>query len=439
MKKLFLLILLLPVMIFGLEFDEAKFLLNRTCFGASRSDINALENLSYEKAVTNLIKSASTTPKSDYPKWKGKFILQSVDWSKLSAEEKKVLKKLRRQRGKELQKWWLNEMAVTDSPLTEKMTLFWHNHFTSELGKVKWPSLMLDQNILFRKYALGSFADMLRDIAKDPAMIVYLDNRTNKKSHPNENFARELMELFTLGEGHYTEKDIKEAARAFTGWTIDLKTGKFKFNRRVHDFGEKTFLGESGNFDGDDIIEIILKQERTAEFITEKFYKEFISYNINQDEVKRIAKIFKESDYQIKTLLYEILTSDDFKDKSKRDLLIKSPVELVIGTSRTFNEKTVPSKQFFKRTKNMGQEVLNPPNVKGWQGKKEWMSTNYLMERRNFLKKAGRVLKRKYKKSSKYSIEELKQLLLPVEASTQITDRKNRFSAVLLDPAYELK
>ncbi len=439
MKKVILSMLFLPLFLFGLSFKESKFLLDRTCFSATKSSISSFENDNYEEAIRKLIESVSTVPKSSYPKWKGQFLGKGVNWQKLSAEEKKALKKLRNKRGKELQKWWLKEMIETDSPLTEKMVLFWHNHFTSELAKVKWPSLMLEQNILFRKYAVGSFADLLREIAKDPAMIIYLDNRTNKKSHPNENFARELLELFTLGEGHYSEKDIKEAARAFTGWTVDRKTGKFKFDRKNHDFGEKVFLGEKGNFNGDDIIEIILKQDRTAEFITEKFYKEFISYDINEEEVKRIAKIFKESGYQIKTLLYEILTSEDFKNALDKRTLIKSPIELTVGTLRIWKNNIIPMNQIFKRTKNMGQEVLNPPNVKGWSGGKEWMSTNYLMERRSFLEKVGRVLYRKYKKSNKYDIEELKKLLLPMDPVTDVNSAKNRFSAVLLDPTYELK
>jgi len=441
MKKLFFILFLVQVVLFGLEFEEAKFLLNRTCFGASMQEINSFKELSYEEAVEKLLNETINKPKTSYPKWKDKYMGEGVDFKKLSAEEKKALRKLRRKRWRELQKWWLNEMIETESPLTEKMTLFWHNHFTSEITKVKWPSLMLRQNILFRKYALGSFADMLREIAKDPAMIIYLDNRTNKKSHPNENFARELLELFTLGEGHYSERDVKEAARAFTGWTVDRKTGKFKFKASQHDFGEKVFLGEKGNFNGEDIIEIILKQDRTAEFITEKFYKEFISYNINVQEVKRIAKVFKDSNYNIKSLLYEILTSEDFKKTADRDLLIKSPIELSVGVLRTFDEKVIPINKVFRMTKRMGQELFNPPNVKGWVGGKEWMSTNYLMERRSFLAKVGRILNRKYKKSSRYSIEELKKLLLPIEPLTQIDkkDYKKRFSVILLDPVYELK
>ncbi|OQX73416.1 MAG: hypothetical protein B6D59_05850, partial [Campylobacteraceae bacterium 4484_4] len=258
MRKFLLLAALLPTLLLALEFDEARFLLNRTSLGASLQEIRALQPLTYEQAVKKLLRESGDRAQTPYPKWYGTSLLGDRKYKDLSAREKQILRKLRRQRWRELQLWWIDEMIATDSPMTERMTLFWHNHFTSQLPKVKWPSLMLQQNILLRHEALGNFATMLRAISKDPAMLIYLDNISNKKSHPNENFARELLELFTLGEGHYTEQDIKEAARAFTGWTVDRKSGKFRFNPRVHDFGKKTFLGRTGRFDGDDIIDIIL-------------------------------------------------------------------------------------------------------------------------------------------------------------------------------------
>ena len=330
-------------------------------------------------------------------------------------------------------------MIATDSPMTERMTLFWHNHFTSQLPKVKWPSLMLQQNILLRHEALGNFATMLRAISKDPAMLIYLDNISNKKSHPNENFARELLELFTLGEGHYTEQDIKEAARAFTGWTVDRKSGKFRFNPRVHDFGKKTFLGRTGRFDGDDIIDIILEQNRTAEFITGKFYRAFVSPEIDEAEVARIAAVFRKSGYEIKALMYEILTTDALKREANRELLIKSPIELVVGTLRTFETPDTMGRYLFRVTRAMGQELFNPPNVKGWPGGKAWITTGSLVERRSFLRRAGRVLDRRYQNSSGFTQEELEKWLLVTGPVTQTTDAKRRFSTILLDPVYNLK
>ena len=440
MKKLLLLLaFLLPTLMFAMKFEEAEFLLQRTGFTSTYEEISILEPMNREDAVKYLLKHSSNKAQTPYPSWYGTSLIEGRKYSDLSAQEKKVLRKLRNKRGRELQAWWLNEMITTNSPITEKMTLFWHNHFTSELQKVKWPTLMLNQNILLREEALGNFATMLHSIAKDPAMILYLDNQSNRKSHPNENFARELLELFTLGEGHYSETDIKEAARAFTGWTVDKKNGKFRFNPRVHDFGKKTFLGKTGFFDGDDIIDIILKEDQTAKFITAKFYKEFISPVVDEEEVERIATLFKKSGYEIKILLYEILTSNKISKIEEADLLIKSPVEMVVGTVRAFKVKTNALRYLFRSAKMMGQELFNPPNVKGWIGGKDWITTGLLAERRSFLRVAGRVLDRKYKNSDQYTIKELTKWLLVTDPVTQITDQKSRFSSTLLDPTYDLK
>ena len=439
MKKLLLLVALLPTLMFALPFDEARFLLNRTGFGATVEEIKTLQPLTYEEAVRHLLNQSTDKARTPYPAWYGTSLLNGRKYKALSAQEKQLLRKLRHRRWRELQLWWVHEMVVTTSPMTEKMTLFWHNHFTSQLPKVKWPGLMLEQNILLRHEALGNFATLLRKIARDPAMLIYLDNISNKKSHPNENFARELLELFTLGEGHYGESDIKAAARAFTGWTVDRKSGKFRFNPRVHDFGQKSFLGVTGNLNGDDIIEIILRQEQTAVFITEKCYREFVSPEVNESEVTRIANKFRESGYDIKTLLYEILTSEGFKKSSGRDFLIKSPVELVVGTVRTFGIEVDVSRYLFQSAKAMGQELFNPPNVKGWPGGKAWITTGSLAERRSFLRRAGSVLDRRYRNSDTYPVDMLTKWLLVTDPVTQITDEKRRFTSILLDPVYNLK
>lgn len=195
----------------------------------------------------------------------------------LSQEEKQALREERKEEALELKEWWYREMMATPSPLTERMTLFWHNHFTSSLHKVKWPPFLYWQNLLFRKDALGSFRDLLFGTAKDPAMIRYLDTGSNHKDRPNENYARELFELFTLGEGHYTEQDIKQAARAFTGWHIDPQTGRFRFNPYQHDEGVKQVFGKTGNFSGDDILSLTLNSPHVAIYIVQKLWREFVS------------------------------------------------------------------------------------------------------------------------------------------------------------------
>lgn len=217
------------------------------------------------------------------------------------------------------------------------MTLFWHNHFATSQKKVRYPQLMYRQNVLFRRHGLGNFATMLREVARDPAMIVFLDSATNRKGQPNENFARELMELFTLGEGHYSERDVKEAARAFTGWSIEPETGEFRFQRFQHDGGVKTVLSNTGNLNGDDVLDILLAHPRTAEFITEKLWREFVSPEPEADEVKRLARAFRQSGYDISALMRELMTLNAFYASENRAALIKSPVELMVGTMKLFD------------------------------------------------------------------------------------------------------
>ena len=439
MKRILLIVTMVPMFLLALEFDEARFLLSRSGLGASLQEIENLKPLKYDQAIRQLIEQSDNKAQTPYPQWYGTSLPKMRNYKELSAKEKQALRKLRRQRWRQLQLWWINEMSVTTSPITEKMTLFWHNHFTSQLPKVKWPSLMLRQNILLRREALGNFATLLKEISKDPAMLIYLDNISNKKSHPNENFARELLELFTLGEGHYSESDIKAAAKAFSGWTVDRKNGNFKFDPKVHDFGEKTFLGKTGRFNGNDIIDIILEQNRTAEFITEKFYREFISYEIDETQVRQIAATFRKSGYKIKVLLYELLTSNAFVNSTNRTFLIKSPIELVVGTVRTFNLQTNLGKYLFKATRAMGQEIFNPPNVKGWSGEKSWITTGSLAERRSFLKKAAKAVNKTYQNSTGFTTKELEKWLLVTDRLTQTAVTKKLFSSILLDPLYNLK
>jgi uncharacterized protein (DUF1800 family) len=190
-------------------------------------------------------------------------------------------------------------MLATDQPLVEKMTLFWHNHFTSSVQKVRYIPSLYWQNVLFRREALGNFATLLKAVARDPAMLIYLDGVRSVARQPNENFARELLELFTLGEGHYSEADIKAAARAFTGWSIDRETGRFQDHGQFHDDGEKTFLGQTGRFGGDDIVAILLRQPRTAETIVEKLWREFVSLKPDGAEVTRLAAVFRAGGYEM--------------------------------------------------------------------------------------------------------------------------------------------
>lgn len=306
-----------------------------------------------------------------------------------SNRNKKIeLNKLARTEGGLLTNWWLEELHKTQFPLWERMTLFWHNHFTSSLTKVLWPQWMLKQHHLLRTHALGNFAELLHAIAKDPAMLTYLDGSKNIATSPNENFARELLELFTLGVGHYTEQEIIQVARAFSGWNVNNLTGEFIFQPKLHDNSQKQFLGRSGNFNGTDIINIILDQPRTAEHIAEKFWKEFVSHEpANPTIIQEWATTFRESGYEIKALLLKIITSPIFWETSQRGSLIKSPVEFTLGLLR---ELQIPFEEYPALkivNQQLGQDLFNPPDVKGWRGGTDWITNTRLIRRYDLIPK----------------------------------------------------
>jgi uncharacterized protein (DUF1800 family) len=271
------------------------------------------------------------------------------------------------------------------------MTLFWHNHFVSAQPKVRIARLMYRQNVTLREYALGNFGSLLHAIARDPAMVLYLDSVQNRKGAPNENFAREVMELFTLGEGHYGEQDIKEAARAFTGYSLDRETGTFVFRRFIHDDGVKTVLGKSGHFDGDAVLDLLLAQPATADFIAAKLWREFVSPDPDQAEIARVGKRFRESNYDLKVALGAILTSDAFYAPRNRGVLVKSPVELVVGALRQFGMQPAETLPFAIAAAGMGQNLFSPPNVKGWPGGDVWINTTTLLARKQYLDRLTRA------------------------------------------------
>jgi uncharacterized protein (DUF1800 family) len=272
------------------------------------------------------------------------------------------------------------------------MTLFWHNHFATSQQKVVRSQAMWNQHLLLREHALGNFGQLLHAVAKDPAMLVYLDGANSRKEAPNENFAREVMELFTLGEssqgggdGRYTEADIREAARAFTGWSVEPGAGEFRFRPAFHDSGMKTVLGQSGPLDGDAVLDILLQQDAAARFIVGKLWKEFVSPEPDAQEVARIARLFKGSGYDIGAVLRELFLSDAFWARDNRAALIKSPVDLVVGVVRQMGIPVADALPLALKTAQLGQNLLAPPNVKGWPGQEDWINAGTLVERRRFL------------------------------------------------------
>jgi uncharacterized protein (DUF1800 family) len=278
--------------------------------------------------------------------------------------------------------WWLSRMLYTQRPLQEKMTLFWHNHFATANSKVANSVLMLQQIQLFRGDGLGNFEVLLQKVTRDPAMLIWLDNRQNRKGAPNENYAREVQELFTVGIGNYTEQDIHEAARAFTGHTLNRNLD-YTFNAGQHDAGDKTFQGQTGNFDADDILAILVRHPATARFITTKLFSFFVYDNPDPSTIDRLAATFVSSSFDIRAVLRDLFSGPEFLSAQAFHAQVKQPVDLVLGALKSLNVQNVgpDATQVLRR---MGQDLLNPPDVSGWKGGAGWINSTTLFERFNF-------------------------------------------------------
>lgn len=378
---------------------EARHLLVRTGFAPDQNEVNALTAQPGAKAVSALIAAAQASRPQKLPP---DFVSQPppVPYRLLaSKEEQQAQRQQQLREGLALKTWWVREMIDSPTPLRERMTLFWHNHFATSQQKVTRSLAMWQQHLLLRGQALGNFRILLHGIAKDPAMLVYLDGANSRKEAPNENFAREVMELFTLGEagqgGRYTEQDVKEAARAFTGWSIERDDFSYRYRPAFHDTGSKTLMGQSGNFDGDAALDILLEQPAAARFIVSKLWKEFVSPVPDAAQVERIAAIFRSSGYDIASALRELLMTDAFWAESNHGSLIKSPIDLVVGTVRQFGFSYTDATPFALKAAQLGQNLLLPPNVKGWPGQNEWVNATSLLERKRFTDQLFRAVERK--------------------------------------------
>jgi uncharacterized protein (DUF1800 family) len=374
-----------------LGFDDARHLLSRTSYAASPAEVESFSRLTREQAVDRLLSRTDQPRVTPPPGWVGEALVPPQRLREMSAEARQAFQRTNLIRTAEMRGWWLQEMVTTPNPLLERMVLFWHNHFVSSQQKVRQPQYLYRQNLLLREHALGNFGVFLHAIARDPAMVIYLDSASNRKGQPNENFAREVMELFTLGEGNYSERDIKEAARAFTGWSVDPEKGEFVFRSFAHDEGVKTILGRTGNFDGDAAIDILLAQPQTAEFIVRKLWREFVSPEPDVAEVRRIAAVFRDSRYDIRATLRALLTADAFYAPQYRATLVKSPVDLVVGTLRQFQMSSVDVQPFALAVTQLGQNLFAPPNVKGWPGGEAWINSTTLLARKQFLERLFRA------------------------------------------------
>ncbi len=348
-------------------------LYNRIGFGITPKNIEALKL----KSKVSVINTLFETSKETTPLLVDTSFLNGFKKNDLKSKKKrKALMKISRKKIKELNVTWIERLANPKELLREKMTLFWANHFVCKDNNIVY---LQHYNNTLRENSLGNFESFVKTISKEAAMLKYLNNKQNLKASPNENFARELMELFTLGQGNYTERDIKESARAFTGYTHSF-SGDFKIRRKHHDTGKKTFLNETGNFNGDHIITIILKQRKCAEFICNKIYKYFVNDIINSKHIEEMTSVFYPS-YNIEELMRHIFMSEWFYDDVNIGTKIKSPIELLVGLQTVVPHSLLKDKQLILLQKLLGQTLLNPPNVAGWQGGKTWIDSNTIVTR----------------------------------------------------------
>ena len=393
--------------------SKAAHLLSRAGFGGTPSDIQTIESLGPKKAVRRLVyfKGVRTGKPKEFdhsgvfdegldpfpPSRPATTELARLNGEALGIKVKnggnrpiqpivnKFFYWLRASRLEtdRVAYWWANRMLTTERPLQEKIALFWHGHFATNEDKVRDYRKMLKQLELFQESGLGDFRTLLIGVAQDPAMLAFLDAGINVKGAPNENFAREIMELFSMGVGNYSEEDIREAARAFTGWNFEGL--EFKISQDLHDNAEKTFLGRKGNFGGVDVIDIILDQEVTSAYIAGKLYRFFVRDDLDQALKARLGERLRSYDYDIARYLQMLFRSKDFYANESIGTHIKSPVELIISTYRKAGLTEVPGVPDFNvSTGVLGQRLMHPPTVAGWSEGRSWITPSLLFERGNF-------------------------------------------------------
>jgi uncharacterized protein (DUF1800 family) len=359
-------------------------LYRRAGFGATRDQLEAALARGYEATVEELLNPELSPPLEEdliYRYWPDMKEARQIDPA---------------------QSLWVYRMINTQRPLEEKMALFWHQLFATGFAKLNHAKVMSNQVAMLREFGMSNFRTLLVEISRDPAMIFWLDNHTNTKRVHNENYGRELLELFSMGIGNYSEDDVKNCARAFTGWSLKPTIPaaqpygrfdwEFEFRPDLHDYSDKEFLGETGPFDGTDIIDIIIRQPATAQFLAMRLYKFFVADAPDQDTIDQLAKVVMESNYDVRSMLRWLFLSDAFRSEDAYYAKVKGPAEHVVGVMRFVEDFTYPKlgiRDIALECRYMGQDLLNPPSVEGWHVGKEWIDTGILVERINFA--AGQV------------------------------------------------
>jgi uncharacterized protein (DUF1800 family) len=390
---------------------EAAHLLNRAGFGGSPQRILEFHKLGREKAVDSLVEPAEAESALPPPAWSTPENALQAQRERIAAQRElqertrtmepepadrarraanQANQRMDRLQVTEAQAWWFRRMLVTEAPLREKMTLFWHDHFATSAQKVRQPVLLVRQNELFRRHAFGSFKELTAAIVVDPAMMFYLDTQNSRRGRPNENFAREVMELFTLGEGNYSEDDIRHAAKAFTGYQISRTTGQVTLNRRAWDDSQKTIFGERGRFTGNDVVNLIFKQRAASRFLPRKLWEFFVAENPSEETIDTLAESFMRSEFRIGPLLREIFLSREFYAEPVVRSQIKSPIQYLVQLLKQLEIEAPPPGFALPAQQQLGQVLFMPPNVAGWDGGKAWINTNTLLARYNL---AGNLTK----------------------------------------------
>jgi uncharacterized protein (DUF1800 family) len=394
---------------------EAAHLLNRAQFGFTPEELRRATAERLDATLKRLLEPQPESPDFSL----AQSTLRQAAISTGSIENLKI--------------WWLYRIRYSANPLVEKISVFWHNHFATSNAKVNSVPQMLAQNELIREYALGDFKKLLHGMSRDTAMLIWLDGNANRKRHPNENFAREIMELFALGVGNYTEKDIQEAARAFTGWHV--REGAFWKNRQQHDESNKTVFGQTGPFDGEQIVDLCLKEAACPRFLAMKLAKTFVCPEPSEAMISQLAERIRQENFQLRPVLRQMFASEWFFQAENRRVVIKSPLDLVLGSLRTLTEP-VRWPGVAKLLADLGQNVFEPPSVKGWEGGRLWISSASLLQRANFATELATTdhygplsdrVRRLSQDPGDAVVDQLHQWLLPETPGGSVRDELTRF------------
>ncbi|MFN4144544.1 MAG: DUF1800 family protein [Runella sp.] len=414
------------------DLSNAKHLLSRTLFGYSRKDLD--KALSYSSVEVFVEKELLANIPLPAPP--GEWVAENPIANNGTVDS---------QRYRELTYWWYDRMLSEGTNMREKMTLFWHNHFVSARDKVNFPQHMYIQNNLFRRSAWGNFRQLTKDVTIDPAMLIYLDGRLSAGTSPNENYAREVMELFTLGVGNYTENDIKQAALAFTGWQVTGLNAVFNQNRFAN--VNKTIFGKTGNFRYNDVIDLIFEKPEVAEFLSRKLFREFVSPKINDTFVKQMAQVMRANNYEIRPVLKFLLTSDEFYSTQYKGVKIKSPMEVTIGILKAFDmtssqvNNTADWPYIFSQTQALQQQLFYAPDVNGWPGQREWISTTTFVTRGstsdNIVNMMGNASAPRFKMIPK-PVDYARSFKTPEDATKLVDEMVNLFLQFPLSSAKKL-